>query len=275
MQPAILPVIAYVLLCISYAYSSPQSAASAAAADPLLRMEKTTTGISVAGDISSAANEAILRQTGARYADGLAQNFDLHYNSLTPPGWALLTEMTLRAAATTVSSSVEITATSMHVRGVTEDLRAWHEAFARVREHLLPNMSLADEVIELDLSITHEERCLALFQAATEGRTVRFSQAGTAINSSAFSLLDEIVQISADCPQTTIAITGHTDASGDEGANMALSKARADAVAHYLAVRGISPDRVTATGRGSAQPLATGNNARARVQNRRIEFEFR
>lgn len=274
-RPATLPVIAYALLCISYAYSSPQSAGGAAAAKPSLHIEKTISGISVSGDISSAANEAILHQTGARYLDGLTQEFDLHYTSSTPPGWALLSELALRATAATVSSVVEMSATKISISGITEDPHVWLDAIERVRNHLLPGMSLSDEVIEIHLSVTHRDRCLTLFQAATDGRTVQFSQSGETINSSAYSLLDEIVQISADCPQTMITITGHTDASGNENANLALSEARADAVAHYLAARGISPDRISTAGRGSAEPLVPGSDVRARRQNRRIEFAFR
>ena len=87
-------------------------------------------------------------------------------------------------------------------------------------------------------------------------------------------MLDEIVQIASDCPATTMTITGHTDASGEESANLRLSEARARAVADYLIARGISVERITVSGAGSSVPLLPGRDAHARRTNRRIDFRF-
>ena len=52
-----------------------------------------------------------------------------------------------------------------------------------------------------------------------------------------------------------IRIVGHTDASGSAGYNLKLSERRAAAVRDYLvSVRGIEGARLTAIGRGEAEP---------------------
>jgi OmpA-OmpF porin, OOP family len=69
-----------------------------------------------------------------------------------------------------------------------------------------------------------------------------------------------------------VIIEGHTDTTGSVQKNEAISKRRADAVRHYL-VDGytVSTDRITATGFGSARPVASNETAEGRAQNRRID----
>ena len=64
-------------------------------------------------------------------------------------------------------------------------------------------------------------------------------------------------------------IQGHADARGDPGKNLALSMARAESVARYLAERhGILPDRLKPEGRGSSEPM---NRERVDApENRRV-----
>lgn len=73
-------------------------------------------------------------------------------------------------------------------------------------------------------------------------------------------------------PDGTIALVGHTDASGSLDANVALSERRAEAVAQVLIDRyGVDRDRVTARGVGFLSPLATNQTEEGRQMNRRVE----
>lgn len=68
-----------------------------------------------------------------------------------------------------------------------------------------------------------------------------------------------------------VAIVGHTDASGPERYNQALSERRAAAVRRYLEAKfGIEPERLRVVGRGEAAPIAGTDPAEPR--NRRVEF---
>lgn len=73
-------------------------------------------------------------------------------------------------------------------------------------------------------------------------------------------------------PDGTIALVGHTDASGSLAANIAISERRAEAVAQMLIDRyGVDRDRVAAKGVGFLAPRATNQTEEGRQKNRRVE----
>jgi hypothetical protein len=69
-----------------------------------------------------------------------------------------------------------------------------------------------------------------------------------------------------------ITATGHTDTTGPESYNMALSLRRANAVKNELVRQGVPADAIAVVGRGESQLLVpTGDNVRE-PQNRRVEI---
>ena len=73
-------------------------------------------------------------------------------------------------------------------------------------------------------------------------------------------------------PEGTIALVGHTDASGSLAANVALSERRAEAVGEVLVqTYGADPARVDAKGVGFLAPRATNQTEEGRQKNRRVE----
>jgi len=73
-------------------------------------------------------------------------------------------------------------------------------------------------------------------------------------------------------PDGTIALVGHTDASGTLAANVALSERRAEAVAEVLIqTYDVDPARVAAKGVGFLAPRATNQTEEGRQKNRRVE----
>ena len=85
--------------------------------------------------------------------------------------------------------------------------------------------------------------------------------------------LDNIAIILRAYPRANVTIAGHTDSSGSEARNRALSRARADAVAARLTAAGVSPERVHAEGYGSEKPAADNSTETGRAHNRRVELE--
>jgi OOP family OmpA-OmpF porin len=75
-----------------------------------------------------------------------------------------------------------------------------------------------------------------------------------------------------DCPGYDIAITGHTDSTGNPDSNRRLSHQRAQAVADFLIRIGVPRQRLTVRGAGSTEPVARNDTRAGREQNRRIEF---
>jgi outer membrane protein OmpA-like peptidoglycan-associated protein len=94
------------------------------------------------------------------------------------------------------------------------------------------------------------------------------------IKPESFGLLDEVAQILKDHPELTrIRIEGHTDARGNDAANLALSKGRAKAVTDYLIAKGIDASRLESEGYGETRPLVKANNEAAWAKNRRVDFK--
>ena len=107
-------------------------------------------------------------------------------------------------------------------------------------------------------------------EALLRARTVRFEESSSRIDAASQELLDEVARALRPCLGSIIAVTGHTDNSGPEPGNLALSQERAVAVERALMRRGIPGDGLRARGVGSADPVAgldPGDPA-----NRRIEF---
>ena len=72
-----------------------------------------------------------------------------------------------------------------------------------------------------------------------------------------------------------IIVAGHTDASGDAGYNVRLSRKRAEAVRSYLEQNWrIDPTLMEAVGYGQSRPVDTSGTAQARQRNRRVEIRL-
>lgn len=112
--------------------------------------------------------------------------------------------------------------------------------------------------------------CQEDVEALLQARTVRFEESSSAIDRSSTELLDEVAAALRPCLGSIIAITGHTDSSGPEPGNLALSRSRALAVKNALISRGIPKDGLRASGMGSR--VSVEGLLPTDPANRRIEF---
>ncbi|WP_083791056.1 OmpA family protein [Thalassobium sp. R2A62] len=67
---------------------------------------------------------------------------------------------------------------------------------------------------------------------------------------------------------------GHTDSSGSDVTNNALSAARALAVRDALVARGVDAERISAQGYGESEPIATNETEEGRAANRRTTITW-
>jgi outer membrane protein OmpA-like peptidoglycan-associated protein len=84
--------------------------------------------------------------------------------------------------------------------------------------------------------------------------------------------LDRITQMMQQSNSMVILLEGHTDISGNERANMALSESRVLAVKRYLVERGIEKDRIKLKAYGESRPLTYNRDEASRRKNRRVVF---
>jgi outer membrane protein OmpA-like peptidoglycan-associated protein len=73
-------------------------------------------------------------------------------------------------------------------------------------------------------------------------------------------------------PDRNVLIEGHTDSTAPDDYNLTLSQRRANAVEDFLIAQGVDPTRISATGYGERQPIATNDTVAGRQANRRVEI---
>ena len=84
--------------------------------------------------------------------------------------------------------------------------------------------------------------------------------------------LDDVAKALVDQGYKAITVEGHTDSKGKPADNDTLSLKRAESVRTYLVTRGISSDKIKATGLGSSRGIADNATPDGRANNRRVEI---
>jgi len=92
------------------------------------------------------------------------------------------------------------------------------------------------------------------------------------VNAGFYPVLDSVGKVLVKFDQTFVEVAGHTDSTGSESYNQALSQRRANSVAAYLRSRGIMSDRLITIGVGELYPVASNDTEAGRAQNRRVEL---
>lgn len=85
-------------------------------------------------------------------------------------------------------------------------------------------------------------------------------------------VLDRFAQTLQTNPVTNVRIIGHTDSTGTNAINDALSVQRAASARDYVTARGVAMNRIAIDGRGSREPLADNSTPSGRAMNRRVEI---
>jgi outer membrane protein OmpA-like peptidoglycan-associated protein len=83
--------------------------------------------------------------------------------------------------------------------------------------------------------------------------------------------IEKLVAVLQKNPALGVLIEGHTDSTGTDQGNIALSEKRAAAVKQVLVSKGIEADRINTKGYGKEYPVAPNDSPSGRQQNRRAE----
>lgn len=99
-----------------------------------------------------------------------------------------------------------------------------------------------------------------------------FASGSSALAAGEYASLQGLAAWLRENPALTVALVGHTDASGGLEGNIALSRKRADAVRQYLiGAENIPAAQVEAQGVGYLSPRASNLDEAGREKNRRVE----
>ena len=85
-------------------------------------------------------------------------------------------------------------------------------------------------------------------------------------------IVDDLAQFMNQYPQSNVEIIGYTDSSGAADYNQQLSERRAQSIADALVEEGIEASRITASGQGENNPIASNATKEGREKNRRVEI---
>src|SRR5690606_14639089 len=118
----------------------------------------------------------------------------------------------------------------------------------------------------------------AKVERVEEGIVVEFSSAvlfgfdQATLTTASKATLDDLITILNKYPDTDVEIQGHTDNTGTEKYNQALSERRASVVSNYLADKGIELQRLSTIGYGLRNTKYSNDTPEDRAKNRRVEF---
>ena len=99
---------------------------------------------------------------------------------------------------------------------------------------------------------------------------IRFQLGSSTLIDESISGLDTLAIVMAAHPTWRIVLTGHTDSKGSAAHNQRLGFLRAQAVADYIASKGIDQARIASKSRGSSTPIFPNTTDENRARNRRV-----
>lgn len=107
--------------------------------------------------------------------------------------------------------------------------------------------------------------------AVTFDSGILFDVDSSTLRSTGQQNLRDLVASLEEYEGTDVLVVGHTDSTGAESYNQALSERRSDSARTFLIGAGLDPNRVTAIGRGELEPIASNDTEMGRQENRRVE----
>ena len=103
---------------------------------------------------------------------------------------------------------------------------------------------------------------------------VTFGVDSSEIRPGFYSTLDDVSATLNRYPQSYLDVVGHTDSTGSDSYNQALSERRAESVSNYFRSRRVEPARIASYGLGETQPVGSNATDDGRQQNRRVELKI-
>lgn len=101
---------------------------------------------------------------------------------------------------------------------------------------------------------------------------ITFALNSSDLNAQFYNALDGVSMVLKEYDKTVVEVAGHTDSSGSDQYNQALSERRAQSVASYLGSHGVVGTRLIPVGAGESHPVASNDSEQGRATNRRVEL---
>ena len=101
---------------------------------------------------------------------------------------------------------------------------------------------------------------------------VTFATDSSDLSPAFFDVLNSVSKVLTEYDQTVVEVAGHTDSTGSDAYNQALSERRSTSVTQYLSSQDIDRQRLISIGLGESMPVADNDTVTGRQANRRVEI---
>ncbi|MBE5317725.1 OmpA family protein [Pedobacter sp. MR2016-19] len=112
----------------------------------------------------------------------------------------------------------------------------------------------------------------AALKALNHTVPVTFVQGSSSFANTNKTLIKRIVAYLIKNPTASIHVDGYASSDGPVTLNQQISQARADAFKNHLTALNIEASRISTTGKGIENPIASNNTNAGRKKNRRVEI---
>lgn len=213
-----------------------------------------------------ATKAAILGRLRAVYGAERVQDQIAVGNVVAPPNWRNHMEQVLGPQLKQVSKGqLAVEGTRVAIRGEVSNEATRQQVASDIATGLNPTYTVSN-------GLRVGAPAQRLLDSTLARRIIEFESGQAVIRPSGLQILDEMAAALLQIRDKRVEVIGHTDNVGGREANLALSRARAEAVRSYLAGKGVAAAMVSVAGQGPDAPVADNGTAEGRARNRRIEF---
>lgn len=216
---------------------------------------------------TSSDKQQILEKLKAQYPDKpVRDEIEVRSNISIPTNWQQITTAIIDSDISNIRQGrIDIHGTTISLHGKVGSLEQKQAIQNRIHSRLTDLYQLENQLVVVE----GEQR---LIDETLGNRIVEFESGSANLTPLGLGILDDMAGVLRRIGDKPVLITGHTDNVGNPTANLALSNERAEAVKQYLIGRNIDAARLSTTGKGDADPIASNDNEEGRTRNRRIEF---
>lgn len=253
--------------------ATPEAPRYTATVPATFSISSTRAALVVSGHTISSSHEHQLQAAATRHFPDRKLESDFRPLGVAPSWWGGATTSLLEAVAVIDTPRASLTKGLLTIRGVVSNPDQAEAQLRAVRSAIPDGTQLDVRLTTVNSAVSSLNLCQRELRSLRFA-PVYFDESGTRMRTSAVPVLEQVAAFADACRDTRIAITGHTDSSGNENYNQFLSLSRARTIAAWLQERGIEADRLEVTGAGSSFPVADNATRYGRSLNRRIDIAF-
>jgi outer membrane protein OmpA-like peptidoglycan-associated protein len=135
-----------------------------------------------------------------------------------------------------------------------------------------PNFTELGRVFGYNDIALNEYKNTLLSEGKLEVHDIQFDENSFAIKNESIPVIENLAEVILDNPAWKIIVEGHTDSTGEDADNQALSEKRAASVMEKLVSIGVPQERLAFAGFGETKPLYLEENELLKARNRRVTF---